>query len=130
MGGGMKLGIATLGGAMVLAATLVWGQGNGDLLKQGQEIFDNTCADCHRSNGEGLPNKFPAHKGNPFVLGDPIPVLHTVLNGRHGKLGQMPAWGGKFNDQEIAAVVSYIRNAWGNRASIIKPEDVAAARQK
>ena len=42
----------------------------------------------------------------------------------------MPAWGGKFNDQEIAAVVSYIRNAWGNKASTISPADVAAARQK
>ncbi len=126
----MKLMGAILGAAVVLAATPALTQSDKDLLKQGQDIYDNTCADCHRSNGEGLPNKFPAHKGNPFVLGDPLPVLHTVLNGRHGKLGQMPAWGGKFNDQEIAAVVSYIRNAWGNKASIIKPEDVAAARRK
>ncbi len=126
----MKLLVAMFSVAVLLMATLALGQGDKDLLKQGQDIYDNTCADCHRSNGEGLPNKFPAHKGNPFVLGDPLPVLHTVLNGRHGKLGQMPAWGGKFNDQEIAAVVSYIRNAWGNTASIIKPEDVAAARRK
>ena len=126
----MKILLALLSMALGLGASLALGQGDSDLLKQGQEIFDNICADCHRSNGEGLPNKFPAHKGNPFVQGDPLPVLHTVLNGRKGKLGQMPAWGGKFNDQEIAAVVSYIRNAWGNKASIIKPEDVAAARQK
>jgi cytochrome c6 len=126
----MKLWGVILGAALLLAATGALGQGDKDLLKQGQEIFEDTCADCHRKSGEGLPAKFPAHKGNAFVQGDPLPVLHTVLNGRHGKLGQMPAWGGKFNDQEIAAVVSYIRNAWGNKASTIKPEDVAAARQK
>ena len=126
----MKFWGAILGAAVLLVATLALGQENGGLLKQGQEIFNNTCADCHRASGEGLPAKFPAHKGNPFVQGDPLPVLHTVLHGRHGKLGQMPAWGGKFNDQEIAAVVSYIRNAWGNKASVINPADVAAARQK
>ena len=126
----MRFWGAILGGAVLLAATLALGQENGGLLKQGQEIYENICADCHRKNGEGLPAKFPAHKGNPFVQGDPLPVLHTVLNGRKGKLGQMPAWGGKFNDQEIAAVVSYIRNAWGNKASMINPADVAAARQR
>ncbi len=126
----MKLRGAILGGALLLAASLALGQENGDLLKQGQEIFNNTCADCHRTNGMGLPDQFPALKGNAFVQGDPKPVLHTVLHGRHGMLGQMPAWGGKFNDQEIAAVVSYARNAWGNQASMITPADVAAARRK
>ena len=119
-----------LGAALLLAATGAPSQDAGDLLKQGQEIFENICADCHRMSGEGLPNKFPALKGNAFVQGNPQPVLHTVLNGRHGKLGQMPAWGEKFNDQEIAAMVSYVRNAWGNKAPAIKPADVAAARQK
>ena len=126
----MKLKVVMLGAALVLAASLAFSQGEGDLLKRGQDIFDNTCADCHRSNGEGLPNKFPALKGNAFVQGNPEPVLHTVLNGRHGKLGRMPAWGGKFNDQEIAAVVSYARNAWGNKAPFITPEEVVAARKK
>jgi mono/diheme cytochrome c family protein len=126
----MRLWGAILGGAVLLAASLALGQENGGLLKQGQEIFDNICADCHRMSGEGLPDQFPALKGNAFVQGDLQPVLHTVLHGRHGKLGQMPAWGRKFNDQEIAAVVSYVRNAWGNKASVISPADVAAARQK
>jgi cytochrome c6 len=115
---------------LLLAANVALGQGGGDLMKQGQEIFDNNCADCHRSNGEGLPNKFPALKGNAFVQGNPQPVLGTVLNGRRGPLGHMPAWGSKLNDQEIAGVITYIRNAWGNKAPAIKPEDVTAARKK
>ena len=126
----MKLLVLLLSVAIVLATSLAWGQGGEDLLKRGQDIFDNICADCHRLSGEGLPDKFPALKGNAFVQGDPQPVLHTVLNGRKGKLGQMPTWKDKFTDQEIAAVVSYVRNAWGNKAPTIKPEDVAGARQK
>jgi len=126
----MKSWVAISIASLFLGASLALGQGNGDLLKRGEEIFDNICADCHRSNGQGLPNKFPALKGNAFVQGDPKPVLHTVLHGRHGLLGKMPAWGGKFNDQEIAAVVSYVRNAWGNKAPVVSPADVVAARQK
>jgi cbb3-type cytochrome c oxidase subunit III len=119
-----------LAAGLVLTAIPARGQGDKDLLKQGQEIFADNCAACHRANGEGLPAKFPALKGNPFVQGDPKPVLATVVHGRVGKLGQMPAWGPKLTDQEIAAVVSYIRNAWSNKASIIHAEAVAAARKK
>jgi mono/diheme cytochrome c family protein len=115
---------------LLLAANGALGQGGGGLVKQGQEIFENNCAACHRTNGEGLPVKFPALKGSAYVTGDPGPVMATVLHGRRGKLGHMPAWGEKLKDQEIAAVISYIRGAWGNKAAPIKPEDVAAARKK
>lgn len=120
----MKAFVTGLAVGLILAAVPALAQGD-----KGQEIFEDNCAACHRSNGEGLPAKFPALKGNAFVMGDPKPVLDTVVHGRRGKLGQMPAWGPKLTDQEIAAVVSYIRNAWGNKAPNIKPEDVAAARK-
>src|SRR3990172_5372053 len=88
----MKVFLSMLSVAVLLAANPALGQGPIDLVKQGQEVYENNCADCHRGNGEGLPVKFPALKGNAFVMGDPKPVLDTVLNGRKGKLGQMPAW--------------------------------------
>jgi cytochrome c6 len=69
-------------------------------------------------------------KGNAFVTGDPQPVIDLLLNGRTGKLGQMPAWKEHLDDARIAAAISYIRNAWGNRAPAIRKEDVAAARKK
>lgn len=100
------------------------------LFKQGQEIFSNTCAQCHRANGEGLPNTFPALNKNPFVVGDPNPVIATVLQGRKGKLGQMPTWKDKLRDQEIAAAVTYIRHAWSNRAPAVTPAMVKALRGK
>ena len=115
--------LALLGGS-------AWAQAAGDLFQQGQKVFEDNCADCHRLNGKGLPGTFPAHDGNPFVLGDPKPVIATVLNGRRGTLGQMPTWKDKLNDQQIAAVVTYIRQAWSNRAPAVTPAMVAATRSK
>jgi cytochrome c6 len=115
--------LALLGGS-------AWVQAAGDLLKPGQAVFEENCAQCHRANGEGLPATFPALNKNPFVLGDPQPVIATVLNGRKGALGQMPTWKDKLDDQQIAAVVTYIRQAWSNRAAPVTPAMVAAARSK
>jgi mono/diheme cytochrome c family protein len=105
-------------------------QASGDLVKQGQRVFEDNCADCHRLNGKGLPGTFPAHDGNPFVAGAPGPVIATVLNGRKGTLGQMPTWKDTLDDQQIAAVITYIRQAWSNRATPVTPAMVAAARRK
>ena len=126
----MKTVVLILLVMLLLAPNAALGQGHEELLKQGREVYDNNCADCHRKNGEGLAVKFPALKGNAFVTGDLKPLLDTVVNGRHGKMGQMPAWKNFLDDAQIAAAVSYARNAWGNKAPIVKTEDVAAARKK
>ena len=105
-------------------------QGQGDAAQRGQEVFEDNCAQCHRTNGEGLPATFPALNKNAFVVGDPKPVIATVLNGLKGSLGQMPGWKDKLDDQQIAAVVTYIRQAWSNRAPAVTPAMVAATRGK
>jgi len=116
--------------ALALVVTTAWAQGTGDFFQQGQKVYEDNCADCHRHNGKGLPGTFPAHDGNPFVVGPPIPVIATVLNGRKGNLGQMPTWKDKLDDQQIAAVVTYLRQAWSNRAPAVTPAMVAATRSK
>jgi mono/diheme cytochrome c family protein len=116
--------------ALVLLMGGAWARGEGDLVKQGQKVFADNCADCHRLNGKGLPGTFPAHDGNPFVVGPPGPVIATVLNGRKGDLGPMPTWKDNLDDQQIAAVVTYIRQAWSNRAPAVTPAMVAATRTK
>ena len=126
----MKSWLGVLSAAIVLEANLALSQAGGDLLQQGQEVYENNCSDCHRSNGEGLPVKFPALKGNAYVQGDPKPVIGTILNGRKGNLGLMPAWKEHLDDHQIAAAISYIRNAWGHSAPAVKPEDVTALRKK
>jgi mono/diheme cytochrome c family protein len=115
--------LALLGGS-------AWAQVAGDLLRQGQEVYEGSCAQCHRANGEGLPATFPALNKNPFVLGDPQPVIATVLNGLKGSLGQMPAWKDTLDDQQIAVVVTYLRQAWSNRAPAVTPAMVAATRRQ
>ena len=94
----------------------------------GKETYEDHCAACHRSNGEGLAAKFPALKQHPVVLGDATKVIGVVLFGEKGPRGQMPAWQDKLNDQEVAAVATYIRQAWGNQASPVSPEAVQARR--
>jgi len=119
----LLLCLAVLGGVALA-------QGQGDARQPGQAVFEDHCADCHRTNGQGLPATFPALNKNPFVLGDPKPVIATVLKGRKGNLGRMPSWADKLNDQQIAAVVTYIRQAWSNRAAPVTPALVAATRGK
>ena len=98
------------------------------MFPQGRKVFEDNCAACHRLSGEGLPGTFPALNGDPFVVGDPAPVIATVLNGRKGKLGQMPTWKDQLNDQQVAAVVSYIRHAWSNKATAVTPALVTKIR--
>ena len=105
-------------------------QGQGDVVQRGQGVFEENCAQCHRVNGEGLPDTFPALNKNPFVLGDSKPVIATVLKGRKGSLGQMPGWQDKLDDGQIAAVLTYIRQAWSNRAAPVTPAMAAAGRGK
>jgi cytochrome c oxidase subunit 2 len=126
----MKFPVILFSITLLLAANLALGQSGGELVKQGQEVYEANCADCHRDNGEGLAVKFPALKGNTFVTGDPKPVIATVLNGLKGNLGQMPAWKDTLDDQQTAAVITYIRQAWSNRAATVTPAMVGAARGK
>ena len=100
-----------------------------ELIAMGQEIYETICVACHRPGGagaegtEGVPG-IPALAGNPFVtLDDPRPVVETVLNGRAG----MPSFRG-FSDDEIAGVVSYIRQDFGNQAGPVDPALVADVR--
>jgi len=111
-----------------LAATAA-AQEKAALGQQGEKVYAARCADCHRQNGQGLPNVFPALANNSFVTGDPHGVIQILLEGRRGSMGRMPAWKAILTDQEIAAVVTYIRQAWGNQAEPVTPEQVAAQRR-
>lgn len=86
--------------------------------------FASACSACHQPTGMGIPGAFPALAGNAFVQGPAGPVIATVLNGRGG----MPAFKGDLDDAALSGVLSYIRTAWGNKASLVEPADVAAVR--
>jgi mono/diheme cytochrome c family protein len=104
-----------------------------NILKQGAELYRNLCIECHRANGEGIPPAYPPLAGNRSLTAYPaINSIRMVLNGGYppSTAGNprpygMPPFGPTLNDTEVAAVVSYIRNAWGNQGSLVSPIEVA-----
>ncbi len=94
---------------------------SGQLIKQGQQIYVEFCAECHQTDGMGWSNLFPRLAGNPVVtLHDPEPIIDTVLYGQ----GSMMGFRNKLNNNQIAAVLSYIRNSWGNQAAAVSPRQI------
>ena len=91
------------------------------LIAMGEMIYRSNCAPCHQVNGEGTLSTFPALNRNPFVTAaDPTGVIEVVLYGRQ----LMPSFERTLTAQEVAAVVSYIRNAWDNQASVVSEAQV------
>ena len=101
-----------------------------DLVARGEKVYGANCAACHQAAGTGIPGAFPALKEDKVVLGPQEEQINVLLNGQGGA-GKMPAWK-QLSDVEIASVITYTRNAWGNKAedNIVQPREVAAARNK
>jgi cytochrome c oxidase subunit 2 len=97
------------------------------LKAKGGEVFAANCAACHQANGKGVPGAFPALDGSKVVNGPKAGQLALVLN---GKQGTAMASFSRLSDSELAAVVTYTRNSWGNKTGeAIQPADVKLARK-
>ncbi|WP_105901050.1 cytochrome c oxidase subunit II [Vibrio gangliei] len=83
-----------------------------ELMAKGEAVYNERCSVCHQVNGEGMPNVFPALKGSPIAMGDLVKHIDIVLHGKAGTA--MQAFANQLNEEEVAAVVTYERNAWGN----------------
>jgi mono/diheme cytochrome c family protein len=102
----------------------------------GKAIYEDRCAACHSSNGAGVPTLFPRLASAPLVQStDPTSLIRVVLIGNRGVATSaaptapaMPAFGWNLNDTEIADVLTYVRNTWGNAASAVQPDDVRKLR--
>lgn len=98
-----------------------------ELIARGEKVYAASCAACHQANGMGLPGTFPAINGSKVATGPVDAHIATVLNGRPGTA--MAAFGGQLSDADIAAVVTYQRNAWDNKTGdAAQPAQIAAAR--
>ena len=100
-----------------------------ELKSKGELVYKANCLACHQANGQGIKGVFPAIDGSPLAnLKENIPAhIHQVIYGK----GIMPAFGEQLSDSEIAAVVTFARNNWGNKTGhVIQPKDVLAARKK
>ena len=98
-----------------------------ELMDHGKSVYATSCAACHQANGEGIPNVFPGLVGSAIVIGDVSKHIDIVVNGKSGTA--MQAFGPQLNDADLAALVTYERNAWGNdTGDVVQPADIKAAR--
>ncbi|NHZ39724.1 cytochrome c oxidase subunit II [Massilia aquatica] len=104
-----------------------------ELKIKGEKIYATNCVVCHQANGKGVPNAFAALDGSPVVTGPKAEQINVLLHGqKSGKYpSEMPAWK-QLSDSDIAAVITYTRNNWSNKAAenIVQPAEVLAARNK
>jgi cytochrome c oxidase subunit II len=100
-----------------------------ELRARGEKIYAANCVACHQANGKGVPGAFPALDGSKVVNGPLAENLAIVLNGKTGTA--MQPFGKQLSATDLAAVVTYLRNAWGNKASqnLVQPAEVVAARK-
>ncbi|WP_223259455.1 cytochrome c oxidase subunit II [Candidatus Methylopumilus rimovensis] len=100
-----------------------------ELKSKGEAVYKANCLACHQANGQGIKGVFPALDGSPIATVKTRITEHIrqVIYGKNN----MPAFGEQLSDTDIAAVVTYERNVWGNKTGdIIQPKDVAASRKK
>ena len=101
----------------------------------GKTVFNAQCAACHQANGQGIPGAFPPLAGSEWVVAPrdiPIAIVHDGLQGPIDVKGQtyegmMPAFKGTLSNDEIAAVLSYVRQEWSNQAEPITGKQVSEA---
>jgi len=98
-----------------------------ELKELGEKVYTTNCVACHQPTGMGIPGAFPALNGSPVATGDIAVHIDTVLNGRP-KTAMAP-FGQILSDTDIAAVITYERNTWGNKTgNMVQPADIAARR--
>ena len=102
----------------------------------GKQVFSANCVACHQASGKGLPGVFPPLDGSEWVTGDQRILVNILLHGVTGEMtvagnsykGAMPSFK-QLGDAELAAVASYVRSEWSNKAEAVKPELFEAERK-
>jgi len=98
-----------------------------ELMERGEKVYNTNCLACHQANGEGVPGAFPGLKGSALTTGPANAHLQIVMDGKPGTA--MAAFGGQLSDIDLAAVVTFERNSWGNDlGDLVQPSEVKAAR--
>ncbi len=104
-------------------------------IRAGAALFKGTCSVCHQDNGEGLPNVFPPLAQSDYLMADKERSIRVVLNGLSGAVtvngkvynSVMPPMS-QLNSDEVANIMTFVRNSWGNSGSVVTPAEVAKVR--
>ena len=103
----------------------------------GKQLYETTCSACHQSSGLGLSDVYPPLAESEWVTGDEGRLIRVVLQGLTGEIevagetvsGAMPGWGATLDDAQIAAILTYIRVSWGNKAPAVTAAAVGRVRR-
>ena len=94
-----------------------------ELMERGEAAYAKNCAGCHNADGSGIPPQFPALKGSPIATGDKAAHINIVMNGKPGTY--MAAFGPQLSEVDLAAIITYERNAWGNNVGdVVTPLEI------
>lgn len=102
----------------------------------GKKVFTQICIACHQANGQGIPGVFPPLAGSDWAQGSEERIIRIVLHGLNGSItvsgkdynNAMASLGGTLKDDQIANVLTYVRQEWGNKAPAVSAEAVAKIR--
>ena len=105
-------------------------------LERGKVVYESVCGLCHNPDGAGKPNQAPPFAGSEWALGSPNRMIRIPLSGLNGAVKvkdvewnlSMPAMGAALSDDDLSAVLTYIRSSWGNKATPITSAQVKAVR--
>ena len=136
-----RLGSCLLAGLLILGTARCGGEAAtpqtpaARFAQLGERVYGSYCITCHQANGQGLPGTFPPLRQTTWVEGDKGRLIRLTLNGLKGPIivhgetyeGIMPMHG-FLSDDQVAAVLTYIRSNFGNNAEAISPEEVATVR--
>lgn len=108
-----------------------------DPVTLGKRVY-TSCATCHQADGKGVQGNYPPLDGSGWVTGNPDTLIRLVLHGLEGPIevkgelydNVMPGWHDTLNNEQIAGVLTYIRQAWGNDAPAVESERVAEVRDR
>ncbi len=121
----------------ITSAALLKAQSLKASMDRGQKVYEKVCLSCHMADGGGVPHLNPPLSQTSYVLGDKSKIIYIVL---HGMTDRIPiddefysnnmATHTDLNDQQIADVLTYVRNSFGNKASAVTAAEVKAVRNK
>jgi mono/diheme cytochrome c family protein len=94
----------------------------------GREVYRNICQACHQADGRGQEKLAPSLIGSALALAPPEVPLRILLNGKEGAVGLMPPIGSALDDEQLAAVLTFIRREWGQEGTAVEPSTAAAVR--
>ncbi|WP_323755408.1 cytochrome c [Roseivirga sp.] len=105
-------------------------------MTEGKDVYEGLCMACHMNEGQGIASVFPPLAKSDFLMKDLDRSINVLIKGQQGEItvngkkykGAMPATG--LDDKDIADVLNYVRNSWGNKGDRVTTEQVAKVRAK